>query len=912
MWCRPLKYRAGFPRDRLHRGLILLKNLALSQCDLKGGHRTELDYGVSGGLCAECIELLHSCPENENVMLPSSEPFCLGCCKCVTDCEHCIKTWETSQQAFKKTIQDLESALRSGKDPKEKQLVIAIKRTAAQKKRDLDASVEAHMDQEICKLKSEITQLKLDIEQVKIQLKVHGQEHPCPINEDQPRRRESILFAIVRDRDNAYADPIFASLPQDRLRSLMCLVASRQDTGGAAQDSGDESDTPLNPPRALPCDIPSALPTTVAYVCTTIVEMRNTWGRTALHEAVLKPSAYKLQILLTDLKANPLAIDDQGKNVMHIAAQFGTPEGMEMLYESVKDQPERARKLLTNAEPRHNRIPLHMAASYNRPLAIDMIMKLHDKLHSQHGIQVVQSPVDQRCQQFRTPLHWACIHACGQEVVAVEQCIELLVSYGANVNAQDFELHTPIHSAIKNKCQSQTLKFLLDQTSDNFSKMDSAIYIDGQPFYGPVVFCNSKESAADGTCACTREVTKNQTLSAKSRCPAALCGLPHSFTVPHDLWPSTTSDEDYTCVIEEQIKRSTKPRVDFHRKAFPSLLMLASKYGDPDSIHVLLNHGASVWALDSNYDLPIFAAIRALAAAEKAVATKETASEAEAVVAEAKAETAEAAEATFKQLTTPLQETIMLLLNVMAQPESDTSIFTAGLAQGKARENPFIRRLFLKAVDSMKHSHREGSKLTLKAKLTYFENAVKTKYASLRYGEWPSDSIGMRPSDSIGSVHLMFHHFQAFLLLHVDNSSEQQLESAIRSEFLRLTLERHATISDRTVQHGHPFLKETTPLDYCMDFFEGEALSRFCSAMQQLRVRPLDLLHVQTDRKVLTITTQSSPLLGSPAEPEGNCPVTPLFDSLGLLRLPEAMNVTNCEGQTTRLQFPHEQRSKSD
>ena len=120
-----------------------------------------------------------------------------------------------------------------------------------------------------------------------------------------------------------------------------------------------------------------------------------------------------------EVEARPEARDMAGRTELHIAVMNGHLDDVLKLIGQGAD---------CEAKDNSGLTPLHYATAYHRTEILGLLA------------YVYKVNLDVMTKEFYTPLHMAA--AAGDE-----QCIELLIKYGANPDARDNEGHTPLHMA---------------------------------------------------------------------------------------------------------------------------------------------------------------------------------------------------------------------------------------------------------------------------------------------------------------------------------------------------------------------------------------------------------------------------------------------------------------------------------
>lgn len=168
----------------------------------------------------------------------------------------------------------------------------------------------------------------------------------------------------------------------------------------------------------------------------------NTFGRTALHDAVLSNDA---KTLASVLQARPSldVVDEEGKTPLYIAVCHRWPEAVDMLL-AAGANPNIAAKTI---------YPLHSAAYLKEYSIARSLLK--------HGAHL-----NVRNFQGRTPLHDAALNQdklCDQNK---ETMVHLLLAAGGNPQVVDCHSATPLYYAVLHN-NTQAVKELLDAGSDH-------------------------------------------------------------------------------------------------------------------------------------------------------------------------------------------------------------------------------------------------------------------------------------------------------------------------------------------------------------------------------------------------------------------------------------------------------------
>ena len=152
------------------------------------------------------------------------------------------------------------------------------------------------------------------------------------------------------------------------------------------------------------------------------MNLRHPLGWTALHMAcaIGRPPAVKV---LIDMKADVNKEDDAGRRPLHLAAANGIPDQMTLLLRAGAD---------CNARDCMRATPLHYAVKVAQEDAVKMLVRTcgtHLEIDAEEDMFGL------------TPLHMAAQYG-------LEEIVFLLLDAGANVNAPDRRVCTPLHHAV--------------------------------------------------------------------------------------------------------------------------------------------------------------------------------------------------------------------------------------------------------------------------------------------------------------------------------------------------------------------------------------------------------------------------------------------------------------------------------
>jgi len=152
------------------------------------------------------------------------------------------------------------------------------------------------------------------------------------------------------------------------------------------------------------------------------MNLRHPLGWTALHMAcaIGRPPAVKV---LIDMKADVNKEDDAGRRPLHLAAANGIPDQMTLLLRAGAD---------CNARDCMRATPLHYAVKVAQEDAVKMLVRTcgtHLEIDAEEDMFGL------------TPLHMAAQYG-------LEEIVFLLLDAGANVNAPDRRVRTPLHHAV--------------------------------------------------------------------------------------------------------------------------------------------------------------------------------------------------------------------------------------------------------------------------------------------------------------------------------------------------------------------------------------------------------------------------------------------------------------------------------
>ncbi|XP_031619747.1 serine/threonine-protein phosphatase 6 regulatory ankyrin repeat subunit B-like isoform X2 [Contarinia nasturtii] len=222
--------------------------------------------------------------------------------------------------------------------------------------------------------------------------------------------------------------------------------------------------------------------------------------RTPLHEAA-QNYGIKMTTFLISHGANISAEDKDKKTPLHecAASIFGRKNSTELLIN---------RGANMNAEDKDKQTPLHVAAKWDRKKMAELLINWtenEDKLNNETNINAEQlalfvavenahkemvkllisrgANINAEDKDKQTPLHVAA--RMGNKKVA-----ELLISHGANINAEDKDKETPISKATKNG-QKEMAELLINHGANIINAIDkdeqTPLHVDAQSGWKSVV-----------------------------------------------------------------------------------------------------------------------------------------------------------------------------------------------------------------------------------------------------------------------------------------------------------------------------------------------------------------------------------------------------------------------------------------
>lgn len=186
-------------------------------------------------------------------------------------------------------------------------------------------------------------------------------------------------------------------------------------------------------------------------VCQFLIRNQCPIDSTALHAAVYSGSIDCAQFLLADHRVLLRAFDDAGLTALHVAADLGNSQMIELLLDN-------GERVDVNAKTRtaSSYTALHTAAEAGYVDCMRSLLRAGANANA-------------RSAHRRTPLHLAC-------KLAFVDCAQLLLEYNADVNAQDEDGRTPLHVSVSKSPWSMPLVRLLVEHEANVNVSDSFGY----------------------------------------------------------------------------------------------------------------------------------------------------------------------------------------------------------------------------------------------------------------------------------------------------------------------------------------------------------------------------------------------------------------------------------------------------
>ncbi|KAL7935471.1 ankyrin repeat-containing domain protein [Trichoderma chlorosporum] len=244
----------------------------------------------------------------------------------------------------------------------------------------------------------------------------------------------------------------------------------------------------------------------------TDISIEDSTGKTAMHHAVLH-CPQLLKFLAKNHKGLLFLPDNEGRTILHLAAQYGSVESVRTIVDAFALEQEDLSEILNKSDV-SNFTPLHYAAKNGHEEIIQILMEKSqkatllnnlvsvEKLAAEHGHLRTLRILDRGQLQLEDQLLMAAVEAGqllvvqyllqagitpdqeigGQIPICVaaahgwDAILRILLRHGANINSQDANRQTPLHHASQNGI-FDVVKTLLDsglKERANVDDMDSS------------------------------------------------------------------------------------------------------------------------------------------------------------------------------------------------------------------------------------------------------------------------------------------------------------------------------------------------------------------------------------------------------------------------------------------------------